>query len=498
MTVGWLPGWITTEGDVWLAMTHGERGSIGMDFGRVLSDDQIAQVQDAAEALLETTGFQVQDEDLRRRCAAAGAAADPAGGIVRFPRALLREVLEQAPRKYSIGGVNRQVWEIGAGRPWGLAIVTDPWIIDYETRQPRRPRLEDLRRNTLVAEGMDHVAAVSRMDFPVSDIEGPASTLRAWEQYLVHTSKHHYFPSASPESNGYWRDIVAILADGRDPAAARLFSVMVAVVSPLVLSPMNADLLRLAVEYGAPVVPTVCPMAGSTAPCTLASTLVLGHAENLAMAALTQILKPGHPFLYAFGPSVADLRSMHDLYYTMDKVLWKVASVQLAHACGLPVSAECGGAMSHRCDPQLGAEGMLFMLAATASGADVLAGFGSCYTAMGMSAEMMLIQEAWWRAAEFLGRGIDTSAPRLGVESLRRAGPGGDFLTDELTLTMMHGGEFFQDPLFDRTPAGQTGPGMFERAHARVEQLIEGGTCPLPGRIEEQLRRYFHDLCAGL
>jgi trimethylamine:corrinoid methyltransferase-like protein len=141
---------------------------------------------------------------------------------------------------------------------------------------------------------------------------------------------------------------------------------------------------------------------------------------------------------------------------------------------------------------------MLFMLAASASGADVLAGFGSCYTAMGMSAEMMLIQEALWRAAQFLGRGIDTSAAHLGVESLRRAGPGGDFLTDELTLAMMHGGEFFQDPLFDRKPAGQTGAGMLERAHARVEQFIEGRSSPLPGHLEEQLRRYFHDLCAGL
>lgn len=464
-----------------------------MDFSRILSDDQIARVHTAAETLLEETGFTIQDGGLLQRCAKAGAKANETRGIVQWPKTLLRELVVQVPAAYTIGGLLGDTWEVGGGRPWSLAIVTDPWIIDYATRKPRRPCLEDLRRHTVLAQQMDHVAAIARMDFPVTDVDGPASSLRALEMHLRNTAKHYYFPSAAPESNKQWLDLMRIVANGNDPAAMRLFSVMAAVISPLILSTVNADLLRLAVEHNAPVVPTICPMAGSTSPYTRASTLVLGHAENLALAAVTQILKPGHPFLYAFGPSVTDLRSGHDLYYTLDKVLWKIASVQLAHSLNLPVTAECGGTMTYRYDQQNGMEGFLFMLAAAASGADLLAGFGSCYNAVGMSAEMMLIQDAWMQAAQHLRQGIPTDEFRLGVRNLCDAGPGGEFLTDSLTLEFMHGGEFFSHTLFDYSPAEHTGKSLLEHAHERVETLTEHFTSPVPGAIQEALQRYFHD-----
>ena len=55
--------------------------------------------------------------------------------------------------------------------------------------------------------------------------------------------------------------------------------------------------------------------------------------------------------------------------------------------------------MTYRYDQQNGAEGILFMLAAAASKANLLAGIGSTHNAIGMSAEMMLIHTAWLEAA---------------------------------------------------------------------------------------------------
>jgi trimethylamine--corrinoid protein Co-methyltransferase len=365
-----------------------------------------------------------------------------------------------------------------------------------------------VQRHTIIAQRLAPIAAISRMEFPVSDVAGPSSSLRAWERHLLLHGKHHYFAPAEVESNRRWKEIVGILAQGQDPSALHLFSVMVAVISPLTVSTLNVDLLRLACAYDAPVVPTVCPMAGSTAPYTRASTLLVGHAENLAMAALTQIVKPGQPFLYSFGPSVMDLASAHDLYYTLDKVLWKIAAVQLAKSYNLPVTAECGGTMTYRYDQQNGMEGFSFMLAAVASGADVFAGFGSCYTAMGMSAEMMVIQEAWLEAARFLQRGITTDEASLGLNNIRQAGPGGNFLTDELTLQFRNGGEFFSNPLFDLKPCAQEqyplgdserrSRSMLQRAHEEVEELVAGFKSPVPHDIQEALMRYFHDECAKL
>jgi len=467
------------------------KGDINVELIKALSEGQIARIKDATEELLETTGFRVQHDEVLGFCRKAGARVDEASGVVRLPRPLLRELLRQVPSSYTVRGINGDRWTVGGGTPYCQAIVTDPWIIDYETQKPRRPRLDDLRRHTAIAQTLDRVIGISRMDFPVTDVPEPTSSLRALEEHLLNHAKHYHVYVASWESFLQWLEIGQILSNGR-LAGSNLFSVAVAIVSPLMVSELNVNLVKHSCEYGFTVIPTICPMAGSTSPYTLASTLLQGNAENVFLAALTQILRPGNPFLYTFGPSVTNLRTTHDMYYTLDKVLWKLAAVQLARSYNLPVIAECGGTMTYRYDQQNGAEGMLFMLAARNSGASLLAGIGSCHNAIGMSAEQMIIHTEWLRAAEFLGAGINMDDSHLALPSLKEVGPGGNFLTDDLTVRYMRGGEFFDQGLFDFAEA-EHGKSLLERAHEKAEQMVVDFKSPVPDNIRESLRRYFHD-----
>lgn len=458
---------------------------------RVLSDTQIAEIRETALGHIERHGFLVQHEALLARVRARGAQVDDAQGRVRMSRTLVAELMAQVPSEYAIGNILGQTWTIGGQQQHGTAIVTDPWIIDYETGRPRRPCLEDLRRNTIVAEQLEPVVSISRMDYPVADVAGPASSLRALEMHLLHHTRHYQVMATSLESFDQWLGIARVLSRGGD--IRHLITSAVASASPLVLNRLNAELLARSVEEGFAVVPTVCPMAGSTAPYSLAGTLLQSHIEVLMIALMAQVLRPGHAVEYVSGLSVTDLRSGADLYYTLDKVLWKGAAVQLGRAEKMPVGAECGGTLTHRGDIQAGAEGMLFMLCAHASGAHRIAGFGSCHNAVGMSAEMMVIQQAYLRAARHLARGIRSEEPLLGATSLQRVGPGGQFLDDELTLQFMRSDEFFQDALFDLD--GSRGKPLLERAHQRVQQLVEGYRSRVPEDIQEGLRRHFAGLC---
>ncbi len=330
------------------------------------------------------------------------------------------------------------------------------------------------------------------MDFPVTDVPEPTSSLRALEEHLLNHTKHYHVYVASWESFLQWLEIGKILAQGKDLARSKLFSVAIAIVSPLMISELNVNLLKTSCEHNFTIIPTVCPMAGSTSPYSLASTLLQGNAENIFLAALTQIINPGNPFLYTFGPSVTNMQTSHDMYYTLDKVLWKLAAVQLAKSYNIPAHAECGGSMVGRYDQQSGAEGMLFMLTARNSGANILAGIGSCYNAIGMSAEMMVIQHAWFNAAGFLNAGINTDDLHLGMDNIRDVGPAGNFLMDDLTLKYLRGGEFFNDPLFDFS-GEPNGESLLARAHEKVEELTSDFVSPVPHKIQEDLKRYFHD-----
>jgi trimethylamine:corrinoid methyltransferase-like protein len=115
-----------------------------------------------------------------------------------------------------------------------------------------------------------------------------------------------------------------------------------------------------------------------------------------------------------------------------------------------------------------------------------------------MSGEMMVIQTAWLDTARFLTRGIGTDDLRLGRENLRKAGPGGSFLSDDLTLRFLRGGEFFHNEVFDSTAESGDGKAMLERAHDKVEELVAGYRCPVPERVREDIQRYFGNLYAKL
>jgi len=475
------------------------RVTVGRDWefimfsGKVLSDGQVEQVRTASEEILERAGCRVLDERALALCRKAGAKVDEPSGTVRLPRPLLRELAAQAPGRYEVGGVDGSMRGVGNGRQWGVAITNDPWIIEYQTGQPRRPLTGDVRRNTIIGQSLDRILGMSCMDFPMSDVPGPHSSLRALEIHLLHHAKHNLVYATSVEGLRRWLRIGSILTRNGQLRGSRLFTVAVATLTPLTVTQMNVEFMRIACQYDFPIVPTVCPTAGMTSPYTLSGTLALGHAEVLFLLALAQLHRPGHPFLYAFGPAVGNMHNGACLYYTLDKVLWKLAAAQLGRSCGLPVAAECAGTSVHRFDQQNGAEGMLFMLAAVTSGADLLAGFGSTHNAVGHSTEMMLIQDAYLQASEHLRRGIATDAAHLAVGPTVRVGPGGQYLADESTLEHLRAGEFFSHELFDHTGDSSQSRSMLQRAHESVQATVDGFRSPVPEDIQEGLRRYFHD-----
>lgn len=461
-----------------------------------LAQDQVEQVRAATEDILEDTGFRVGHAGLRGLCRKAGAKVDEASALVRLPRALVRELLARAPAQFTICGVDGSQTVIGGETPPRYhAIVTDPWIIDYAGGGVRPPRLSDIIRHTALAQKLEPVAAISLMDYPVSDIDGPDSNLHAMRAHVLHHTRHHLLCPASVESLERWLRLGELLGDGRPPGDTRIMSVAVAIISPLVLSEMNGELLLRTCHSGLAVFPTICASAGATAPYSLASNVLLGNVETVFLACMTQLVRPGTPFLYRFAPSVADMRTMEALYYTLDKLTWNLASVQLGRSYGLPCSSECGGAMTARHDLQTGAESVLSMLTAHASGADFLTGIGSTCNAVGMSPEMMLVQLAWAEAAAHLRSPVRTEGGLPGAESIRDAGPGGQFLTDGMTLEFMRGGEFFQHPLLDYSGDVDDARSLMERAHEEVLRMTRNVQSPLPAKMQEEVQRFFREEC---
>ena len=103
------------------------------------------------------------------------------------------------------------------------------------------------------------------------------------------------------------------------------------------------------------------------------------------------------------------------------------------------------------------------------------------------------LAHGWLSADSFEFNGNSEQYVYIEVENIKKAGPGGSFLTDDLTLNLLRGGEFFSNDLFDFSGDFGKGPSLLEQAHQKTEDLISKFKSPLPERVQEEIRGYFRN-----
>ncbi len=459
---------------------------------RTLSDAEVEKLHEKTLELFEKVGVYVKHEEAVKVLRKAGAKVDEASGRVRFPAAMVRELLALAPPVAAETGLNGKILQAGGRNRYYLSLILDPFIVDYRDGL-RRPLLEDVRRHTIIGESLDRVDSMMRMQFPLSDIPEPDCYYKSMEVFLCHTTKHTAAYPTSEVNCRDWMDAMEVIADaaGLNVDRTPLLSVAMAVTSPLQVHGANVEIMKMAMSRCYPVISTVCPMAGTTAPYSIAGTSLLVNAEALLPVLITQCFKPGHPVFYSVGPSVTDMKSGHDLYYRVEKMLFKLVGVQMGKYYHLPIAGEAGGTLTHRPDVQNGAESMMYLLAAF-SGQNVIGGLGSLHNANGMSAEQIIVQCGLADMAEFVSRGIDASDHKLALDSIAAVGPGGNFLTDPLTLEQLRSDEFFTSPYVDLSGGyAPQAPGMYEIAHQEAERLVAAYRPTVPEKIRAAIRGHF-------
>ena len=458
-----------------------------------LSSAEIETIHQKTLEVLEKVGAKITHEEALQRLVRAGACVETASSVVRFPRELVAELLATAPSEIQCTGLNGKVLQFGGDRRYYLSLILDPVIADYEAGL-RRPLLEDVRRHTILGESLDRVDAMMRMQYPVSDIPEPECYERTMEVFLAHTTKHTSVYPTSVANCRRWMDVTEVIADaaGLPVDTTQLLSIAMAVTSPLQIHGPNIEIMKMAMERCYPIISTVCPMAGTTSPYSLAGTVLAANVEALLPVLIAQVFRPGHPVFYAVGPSVTDMRSGRDLYYRVEKMLFKIAGIQMGKYYALPVAGEAGGTLTHRADVQNGAESTLYLLASITGGQNLVSGLGSLHNANGMSPEQIVMQCGLADMVEYVSRGIDIDDHKLGLESLLRTGPGGNFMTDDLTFDLLRSDEFFNSPLVDLS-GGYTdaAPGMLEIAHRKVAEIVESYQPTVPEKIREAIAKFF-------
>jgi trimethylamine--corrinoid protein Co-methyltransferase len=212
--------------------------------------------------------------------------------------------------------------------------------------------------------------------------------------------------------------------------------------------------------------------------------------------ALAQVFAPGARVLYGAVPATMDLRKMDYCMGSCEMALLNAAAVQLARLCRLPIYASAGVTESKLPDIQAGIEKTLSGLLVALSGADYIhLAAGMLDSGSTMSLQQYLIDDECIGMIRRILAGIRVNPDTLGMETIRRVGPGGNYVLEDHTVANLDK-EFFYPMLAVRCnldvweKAGR--PVMREEARVRIEQLLRGdGAGLLEPRVAEAIRKTF-------
>src|SRR5579872_5553745 len=454
----------------------------------------IERILAEAFQLIENPGVRVAPyvEDLLR---AAGIMVNE--GVAHIPESLARRQLELVPREFCL--YDRQ------GNPavhyGGDAVHFDPGssclnILDPETQQPRPALSADLVRLVQVAEMLPQFAAQSTA-IVCNDIP---QEIGDWYRLLLvlwYSEKPVVTGAFSAGSLHALIDLLAIESGGRDALRQHPRAVFDVCPSP----PLNwsefasQNLVDLA-RAGVPAEIVSMPLAGATAPVTLAGSVVQHAAECISGIVIHQLAQPGAPIVWGGAPAIFDMRTGRTPMGAIETAMLDVACAQVGKYLGLPTHAYMVAGDGRLIDAQVEMESGMSAVLGALTGINMISGAGMLDFHACHSIEKLVIDAEAIASAQRLIEGIEPHGHSLALAMFAQTGLQGDFLKLKETRALFRKEQHFPSPVIDRGFPDGAGS-VLERARERVEQLAaEYRRPPILADREQAMLNFAETECA--
>ncbi|MGR3542587.1 MAG: trimethylamine methyltransferase family protein [Hasllibacter sp.] len=468
-----------------------------------LTPAEVSRVHDAALTALEEIGLADAPPSGIDAMVAAGASLG-ADGRVRFPRALVKDMLAVAARDITLHGRDpaHDLRLSDARVHYGTAGAAVQ-VVDPVERTYRDSTLADLHEAARIAHALDNVHFFQR-PMVARDMDG----MQALDLGTIHacctgTTKHVGSSISDPATFETCLAYLHALAGGEEAWRARPFVSMsnCFVVPPMKFATESCLSMEKAIRAGMPVLLLSAGQAGATAPAPLAGAVMQAVAECLAGVCYVNAVRPGHPAVFGTWPFVSDLRTGAMSGGSGEQALLSAACAQMARHYGLPSGAAAGMADSKLPDMQAGWEQGMSNVLAGLSGLNMVYEAGGMHgSLMGFCPESLILADDMIGAALRCVRGIEVTDDTLSLGAMREVclGGPGHYLGTGATLSVMQS-EYVYPAVADRkspkewTEEGR--PDLILKARARKEAILSGPNPAAPDpRTEAGLRAGFPSL----
>jgi trimethylamine--corrinoid protein Co-methyltransferase len=443
----------------------------------VLTEPDIKKIHQGACEILSSSGVMVRSKKAQELLKSAGATIKK-DDIVLLPRTMVEGALEKAPgtvRLFNSEGDNPL--DIGGQQNYFCANVDCPDFLDINEEIRRDFRYTDAAKTATVVEKMDNIDAVQPTGL-LSDIDSSVSDLYSVRQMMANTKKPIIATANTAESLQKMIEMASEVVGGREKLRNQPYLALLSEpISPLKHEKETTNVILKAANEKIPIVCYPMPMAGSTAPASMAGTLVQAHAEEMSALTIIQLSNPGSTMLYGAVASTMDMKSAIFSYGAPELNLMSGALADIAHHFNLPIWGTSGTTDTKSLDLQAAAEISMQVMTAILSGADLVHDNGLMDQASLIDLKHYAFTNEVIGLAKKMGNGLGLSENDLALDVINQVGPGGHFLKEGHTMENFR--NFWMPNLFDRSGVGEDVKGIKERLRSLVNKTLSKNDQPI-------------------
>jgi trimethylamine--corrinoid protein Co-methyltransferase len=478
----------------------------GMSGGQYqpLTEAGTTRIHQAALEALEKIGLSQAPESGVRLLTEAGAVQGEDGRI-RFPRALVEDMLAVAARDITLHArdprydLHLSGTKVHYGTAGAAVHIVDPVTLEY-----RDSTAQDLYDAARLVENLENIHFYQRTMVCRDVLDNREMDLNTLYGAIAGTMKHVGTSFSDPSHVADCFDLIHLVAGGEEKWLERPFvsNTNCFVVPPMKFAEESCIVMEDCVRRGMPVLLLSAGQAGATAPAPIALAIVQAVAECLAGVVYVNAIRKGAPAIFGTWPFVSDLRTGAMSGGSAEQALLTAGCAQMHRFYNLPGGAASGISDSKLPDMQAGWEqGITNALAG-------LAGLNMCYEAVGMHASLLgFCHESLILGDDLLGqtmrlvRGIDVTEDSVSIEAMAEVclGGPGHYLGSEQTLRLMQTEYVYPKTANRMSPkewkeAGK--PLLLETAIARKNEILSKAGSTIDPEIDRAIRAkfniYFH------
>jgi trimethylamine--corrinoid protein Co-methyltransferase len=408
---------------------------------KIMSDGEVEQIHQATLTVLQEAGVKFPSQKALDIFSDAGADVDHTRQIVKIPPDLLNAALAKAPRSYRMASRGDESLDLylDGTKSYCAGGGTGNRMVDVDTGRRRSSTKKDINKTALICDYLSEInfywPVVSATDTPPA-----VMPLHEIEASFNNTQKHvHIVTCVEKRAAQYAVQMAKVVAGGSREARERPpLSAIVSPISPLGQETGALETALVFAEAGLPVGFATEPSICSTAPASLAGTLVTGNAEILSAICLIQLAFPGAPVYYPFFSMIINPYSGDPVTSWPLGYLFTSAAMQLGRHYHLPVmSTYIGVDARDLWSWQCGVESCIGANQFFASGPDLAVGIGLMDWAASASLEKIIMDAEILKTIKRVMEGFPVDTDSLALDDIIAAGPSGHFLESPNTLRNM-------------------------------------------------------------